>query len=401
MNAPVPVSKAEEDVMAEIHNVLGSFVSTSPQIWAPIISSWSLNLLGRLSARYSVLPITVGLNETLHWWMSCKAARTLVDITTQCFQCLIDTNTEACVSALLETSVAHSPNFDWVVALVGSCFSKTVITRILVLGLRDYSVKTSDRSGKSAKMKSVVGILGHLGVGNFADVRSALLELFTHSKEPAVVPYLLHLATQSPTLLNALAADVLHKLNVDVLKSMAGVAPIWSTYLLDGDDNLENQIVSLAVRCERGGAKIISLLMDGSAADGREVALTCQVLTELLLEKMDQQLRTQKVTSIPFLDSLKTEIGQIQNLLLTDDSVRQRTLCRLLRLLEIVNPSVVIDTLSILLKQGSHPIHLSTLLMLVSSHSGGREDLLVLALEQALRNKPPPLLWTNLCALLK
>lgn len=401
MNAPTPVSQVEEDVMNEIHSVLGSFVSASPQAWAPIISLWSLQLLGRLATGYKALDSSAGLNETLHWWMSCKAARTLIDITTQCFQCLIETDTESCVSALLETSVAHSPHFDWVVALVGSCFSKIVITRILILGLRDYSKKVSDKPGKAAKMKSVVGILSHLGVGSFADVRSALLELFMHSKEPATVPYLLHLAMQSQTLLNALATDVLQKLNVDVLKSMSSVAPHWSSYLLDGDDNLENQIVSLAIRCHRGGAKIISLLMDGSATDDREIALTCQVLTELLLEKMDQQLQTEKVTTIPFLDSLKTEIGQVQSLLLTDDVIRQRTLCRLLRLLEIVNPSVVIETLSILLKQGSLPIHLSTLLMLSSSQSGRRDDLLTCALEQALRNKPPQLLWSNLCALLK
>lgn len=101
MNSPVPVSKQEEEVMGEIHGVLCSFVSSSPQAWAPIISSWSLQLLGRLSSRYSPHPSNVGLNETLHWWMSCKAARTLIDITTQCLHCLIEHDTEACVSALL------------------------------------------------------------------------------------------------------------------------------------------------------------------------------------------------------------------------------------------------------------------------------------------------------------
>lgn len=38
-----------------------------------------------------------------------------------------------------DTSVAHSPHFDWVVAHVGSCFPHTVITRVLSCGLKDFS----------------------------------------------------------------------------------------------------------------------------------------------------------------------------------------------------------------------------------------------------------------------
>ena len=49
------------------------------------------------------------------------------------------TDTEACVSSLLDTSVRHSPHFDWVVAHLGSCFPHTVTSRVLSLGLR-YSL---------------------------------------------------------------------------------------------------------------------------------------------------------------------------------------------------------------------------------------------------------------------
>ena len=40
-----------------------------------------------------------------------------------------DSQTEKCVSALLEASVRHGPHFDWVVAHVGGCFPDTVISR--------------------------------------------------------------------------------------------------------------------------------------------------------------------------------------------------------------------------------------------------------------------------------
>lgn len=36
----------EEMMVVEIHNVLSNFVSQNPQAWAPVISTWSLELLG-------------------------------------------------------------------------------------------------------------------------------------------------------------------------------------------------------------------------------------------------------------------------------------------------------------------------------------------------------------------
>ena len=49
---------------------------------------------------------------------------------------VFSTDTEACISSLLDTSVRHSPHFDWVVAHLGSCFPHTVTSRVLSLGLR-------------------------------------------------------------------------------------------------------------------------------------------------------------------------------------------------------------------------------------------------------------------------
>lgn len=107
-------------------------------------------------------------------------------------------DTEACINALLgmfysyflrmqiifyfhfsETSVKHSPNFDWVVAHVGSCFPNTVITRVLSCGLKDFSKnKFYEQSCNAPKLKSVVGILGHLAGSHANDIRTAIVEMF-------------------------------------------------------------------------------------------------------------------------------------------------------------------------------------------------------------------------------
>lgn len=78
-----------------------------------------------------------------------------------------------------DTSVKHSPNFDWVVAHVGSCFPNTVITRVLSCGLKDFCQNKSYEQGcDSPKLKSVVGILGHLAGSHSDDIQKALLDIF-------------------------------------------------------------------------------------------------------------------------------------------------------------------------------------------------------------------------------
>ena len=69
------------------------------------------------------------MNSNPYWrrtglqiWLGCPATRMLIDLTTQCLEGLTQLETDACINALLETSVEHSPHFDWVVAHVGGCF---------------------------------------------------------------------------------------------------------------------------------------------------------------------------------------------------------------------------------------------------------------------------------------
>ena len=74
----------------------------------------------------------LGILEALPIWLSTESGRILADLTVECISTLRqedDSQTEKCVSALLEASVRHGPHFDWVVAHVGGCFPDTVISR--------------------------------------------------------------------------------------------------------------------------------------------------------------------------------------------------------------------------------------------------------------------------------
>ncbi|WAR31568.1 INT5-like protein [Mya arenaria] len=157
-------SQAMDRYLHDVCGILHSFIQANHAAWAPIISAWSLELLGHLSRKYADrrgVP-RGSLNELLQ---------------------LATATTASYVDALLEASVKYTPHFDWVVAHIGSAFPQAIITRVLMCGLKDYSCHGNQgdgegMEGKIPKMASVVGILGHLAAQHGVDIRDALLKLF-------------------------------------------------------------------------------------------------------------------------------------------------------------------------------------------------------------------------------
>lgn len=122
-------------------------LDANPSVWAPVISAWSLQLLGRLSARYVArahVPHSSGLNDAVQLWLACPATRQLVHVCVQC----VRFNTDVCIKPLLETSAAYTPHFDWVVAHIGSCFPGTIIERVLAVGLKEFCARQAAEPGQ-------------------------------------------------------------------------------------------------------------------------------------------------------------------------------------------------------------------------------------------------------------
>lgn len=46
-------SETDEAVVSEIHLVLIGFVADNATAWAPIVSTWSLDLLGEISTKFA------------------------------------------------------------------------------------------------------------------------------------------------------------------------------------------------------------------------------------------------------------------------------------------------------------------------------------------------------------
>nr|XP_033948103.1 integrator complex subunit 5-like [Pseudochaenichthys georgianus] len=192
------VSSNLEDIIQEVHGVLSEFIRLNPRAWAPLVSAWAVDLLGQLSSKHAgrrVAPHSSSLNELLQLWMSCAATRSLMEAYSQCLAAMLAWCPDACVDALLDTSVQHSPHFDWVVAHIGSAFPGTIISRVLACGLKDFCSHGAkdtglmamgvDKGSRVPKIGSVVGILGHLAVHHSDSIRKELLRMFQESLCPS------------------------------------------------------------------------------------------------------------------------------------------------------------------------------------------------------------------------
>lgn len=375
-------SSKEETTVAEIHTVLCNFVNSNPQAWAPVISTWSLELLGELSTKYAGrahVSVSAGLNEILQLWMDCRSTRTLIDITTQCLTNLMNSDSETWMNALLDTSVKHSPNFDWVVAHVGSCFPNTVITRVLSCGLKDFcQYKSIEIGSKAPKLMSVVGILSHLAGSHFADIQSALLELFSWSVRPydlldldiksqklSTVPFLLQLATMSSTLLKAMSTDILHTLRGNIIFQLFGQVNEWCKYFTSSK-NLQEIIVSLILKTEQDGIQIISLLLNYiflSASDLRnqQAALTinetAHEILEHVLQEINCHIRTQQTVNI--LNSMANSLPSSFELLLSPEQLKYETATRIVMMIGKISSSAVIKAVCFLIRNSKTDEHLA------------------------------------------
>ncbi|KAJ8920161.1 hypothetical protein NQ315_011822 [Exocentrus adspersus] len=400
-----PVSESDEIVVSEIHGVLTSLITENAAAWAPTISAWSLELLGEISTKYSGRAhISTNLNETLQLWMACRATRTLVDINTKCLSSLIHSDTEACINALLDTSVKHSPNFDWVVAHVGSCFPNTVITRVLSCGLKDFYLHKSYEQGcSSAKLVSVVGILGHLAGSHVQDIRNAILEMFSWSlretfedtdatrlQKKATVPYILQLMYLSSTLLAAICTDTKDILNVEIIGRLYHFIEDWCKYFGTPEAlEVRNEtkvrleslylklfqelVTTLILRCETGAVQIVTLLLNcilvekvrGSEDMKNEIIEKSKEILQNVLLEVDEYIRHNNPVNIMI--SFSKESREIEVMLLDPRSVVCETAARLITFLGHGNPAVLIKSATFLLQNATTPDQLALLVTIITN----------------------------------
>ncbi len=286
----------------------------------------------------------------------------LIDLTTQSLEDLSQSETGACINALLETSVEHSPHFDWVVAHIGGCFPQTVVTRILACGLQDFILYGTEAGNISPKLHSVVGILAHLSFSHATNIQKAVLDLFLTScvdmteQHVAVVPYLFQLASLSQDLLDIIVEQGVKAIKPETIHCFTQQAAIWTTKYFSGREALINLMVQQVVRCRQGGLAIANVLLQYGAQHQplfpRDVA---SEFLEMLLNEAAQVVQNSgrvMPTDVPFLQSLQPHVSNLCQLLLTHDTWQQGVVLRLLTLMALLQgPSVSNHVVTLLLQK--------------------------------------------------
>uniref|UniRef100_A0A3Q4G2I2 Integrator complex subunit 5 n=2 Tax=Neolamprologus brichardi TaxID=32507 RepID=A0A3Q4G2I2_NEOBR len=416
-NASTGVSSNLEDIIQEIHAVLSEFIRLNPRAWAPLVSTWAVDLLGQLSSKHAgrrVAPHSSSLNELLQLWMSCAATRSLMEAYSQCLAAMLAWCPDACVDALLDTSVQHSPHFDWVVAHIGSAFPGTIISRVMACGLKDFCshgakdqgllVMGVDKGSRVPKIGSVVGILGHLAAHHSDSIRKELLRMFQESLNPssplsptssstswesspqlrrAAVPFLLQLAAMSPNLFGPVSAELVELLRPPVLLQLQAVLQGLPREELD---NMLGLVVHLISQSPSGGARVFRFLADtatpasviisGPTPSPHEgVREGCDRLLQMLLLHLHKLVfnrtdgvevnphhsaSSQPQRVIPFLEELQSHVGQLCAETLRLERKRHLWLHQLLCLLSVYGgPSTATEALCQLLTQARNPEELA------------------------------------------
>ncbi|KAL4237625.1 Integrator complex subunit 5 [Mactra antiquata] len=352
-------SQVLDSYLHDACGVLHTFIQTNSSAWAPIISSWSLELLGHISSKYAGrrgVPPTGSLNELLQLWLTCVPTKLLIEVATECFAQMVSGAPGTCVDALLEASVKYSPHFDWVVAHIGSAFPHTIITRVLMCGLKDYCQhgNHSDNDGdtKIPKMGSVVGILGHLASKHAHDIRDALMKLFQESIDEesgstkvTTLPFLLQLASMSTLLLHILATDLVIKLTVPVLNILHVHLQPWKMSSPQDFQSMMKQVVHLVMQTDVGADKVLDFFIETATAykdkstentdiPHPDVQTICASIMDQILNEVQTLVHRRGVVDpvldIPFLEALSTKLSQLTEEYLNSNGKRNDWLKRLI-----------------------------------------------------------------------
>ncbi|NWI05885.1 INT5 protein, partial [Tichodroma muraria] len=343
-SAPGPATKASPgaEVVQEVRRALAELVAANPRAWAPGVAAWASELMGQLSSKYAGrpgVPPAASLNELLQLWMSCPATRALLDIYSQCLAAMVGSCPDACVDALLDTSVQHSPHFDWVVAHVGSSFPGTIISRVLSCGLKDFCAHGGGDTAPGTagdkrvpKIASVVGILGHLASRHAGSIKQELLRMFHESlgssreHHKATVPFLLQLALMSPTLLATVSPELVDSLKPTVLNQLH---QHFSAVPRDELDGVVGVVVHLLCHTSAGALRTLRFLLATAApasvitAPGpalhEGVREACERLLQLLLLHLQKLVHGRSSPSlaecparpVPFLEALRPHVREL------------------------------------------------------------------------------------------
>ena len=280
----------------KLHKTLIEFIKHPllASAWSPILVHWSLEVLGDLSSKNGRSKNQI--NETLKAWMSRTSGSKIADVASECISKLNEDQTDNCISHLLDLSVRHGSNFDWVVAHIGSNFPQIVIMRVLTVGLKSQK--------EMAKVNSAVGILTHLGATHKSEIKVCVRRLLEESEDPLVIPFLLNLSSLSDLMATMVMSVATQVIRLEYAEKISDLIPFWEKEgIIDSkDDNFIKLCVNLLLK--HGSFQLLRYLLDfsaensdNSAADqSKDVMYGSRIILDHLLVELHTFVHTVRQT---------------------------------------------------------------------------------------------------------
>ncbi|KAL1389194.1 hypothetical protein pipiens_012574 [Culex pipiens pipiens] len=360
-----PDASGEDDTIQEIHEALERLVTNGPPAWSPLISSWSLRLLGEIcdkNSRRRPLDIRTSCNL----WLGCQAIRCLVGLTALCFSKLDEAEVDNCIAGLLNTFAQYSPYFDWVVARLGGCFPARVIARMLGCGLKRFT-------GEYDQVDSEVEVLSYLAAANEEHLRRALRDIIEREAagNKLTVPYLLHLSKNSEVLAQSLAAVFLEHHTDAHLQLFRSQCKFWpANYNIT---NVVHIVTGLLLKVKKHSIPVLLTLP--RLADRYP---WCQELLEMLFVELETLVLEKR--SCPLLDDATKEPAKelLWRACLSDCALLQQSGVRLILLVSLRSAHFLQQSIAQLLagssgELGSGKPHLNALVRLLGGPHGSAE----------------------------
>lgn len=90
----------EDEFIIDIQEALENLVTKGPPAWCPLITSWSLELIGRLSDKYWPSK-KLDIASACNLWLNCGAMKSLLGLIASSFRKMSNNETEICINTLL------------------------------------------------------------------------------------------------------------------------------------------------------------------------------------------------------------------------------------------------------------------------------------------------------------
>lgn len=181
---------------------LQNLVWKGPPAWSPLIANWSLELVAKLSDKYTKRRMTIP--ASCNYWLECSAMHGLLTLINSCFRKLSNSEAESCVETMLNAFHRYPMTFDWIVARLGGCFPYKIIMQILQCGIKRFM------EDYRCHLDSEAGILDYMTSCHEQQLCAAFREMLKDGLAPkkpldvAIVPFLLITTNYSDAILQSL-----------------------------------------------------------------------------------------------------------------------------------------------------------------------------------------------------